>query len=140
MEQLVHRDLCMTRRPHLLIVDDDPDLRTLFASVFRRAAYSVEVASDGRDALERIEKRAPDLVVTDLDMPIVDGVTLVRRLRHTDSGRHIPVVVVSGRPDSVPELAEVPGPAVALLRKPVDFRTLTETVGTLLDLHHAAVA
>jgi DNA-binding response OmpR family regulator len=92
-----------TIRPRILVVDDDEPIRMLEKHLFEDAGYEVELAGDGRSALEMIAARPPDLVTLDLVMPDLDGWAVLERLRRMPSAP--PVVVVSGRTDEVP-----PGP------------------------------
>lgn len=82
----------------VLIVDDDEDSRSYTAYLLRRRAPHLEIieASDGANALEKIERHSIDLVLADLQMPVMDGAMLVSRLRSEKSTRAIPVVVVTG--------------------------------------------
>jgi two-component system, chemotaxis family, sensor kinase CheA len=81
----------------VLVVDDSELTRDMLTSVARRAGYEVEEAVDGHDALERIARRRPDVVVTDLEMPVLDGFALLRELRARLGHFGIPVVVCSTR-------------------------------------------
>lgn len=82
-------------RQRVLIVDDSPTVRALHRSVVQAAGYEVLVADDGVDALAMIEKQPPDLVVTDVQMPRMDGLTLIRRIRERAAWRRLPIIVVS---------------------------------------------
>lgn len=79
----------------VLVVDDEPTIRTLFRRFLQREGYTVEVARDGREALERVAASQPDLVLSDLIMPNLDGYGLCRAMRESRETRHIPVIVVS---------------------------------------------
>lgn len=91
----------------VLIVDDSPTVRALHRSVVQAAGYDVQVADDGVDALALMEKRTPDLVVTDVQMPRMDGLTLIRRIRERAAWKRLPIVVVSqyGRQDDLQKAA-----------------------------------
>jgi two-component system chemotaxis sensor kinase CheA len=94
-------------REVILIVDDSPTVRALHRSAAEEAGYRVLTADDGVDALAQMEIRAPDLVVTDVQMPRMDGLTLVRRIRERASWRRLPIVVVSqyGRQEDLQKAA-----------------------------------
>jgi DNA-binding NtrC family response regulator len=79
----------------VLVVDDDAQIRKAHERVLSRAGYEVRTAVDGQVALELVDGEPVDLIVTDLEMPEVDGLELIARLR--DSGRETPVVVVTGQ-------------------------------------------
>lgn len=88
-------------RGHVLLVDDEPDLLEATAGILEAAGFSVQTAGDGREALARIEARAPEVVVADVEMPGMNGYELCRQLRA--SGRdEIPFLFCSGltAPDS----------------------------------------
>ena len=95
----------------ILVVDDAPDLRFMLRRVLELAGYDVVEASDGAAAIRCVAESAPDLVVTDMMMPVMDGPELVRRLRADATTAHLPILAVSG--DG--QLAEG---ADALVRKP----------------------
>ncbi len=79
----------------LLLVDDDPDIRTLLSRRLRRSGYLVEEACDGKEALALVEKAVPDVVVTDMTMPNLDGLGLLQALRV--SHPELPVIVLTGQ-------------------------------------------
>ncbi|WP_285502386.1 response regulator [Actinokineospora sp. NBRC 105648] len=82
----------------ILVVDDEPDLRFILRHYFEQAGHQVREAGHGADALERVRESAPDLVVTDLMMPVMDGVDLMRHLRADPATAGIPVLAATGDP------------------------------------------
>lgn len=86
----------MRRRPTILIVDDDPELRKLYRTVLRLEGFDVLTASDGVEALHIIEGWTPSLVILDLEMPCLDGGSVLRELSSHAETRDTPVVVVTG--------------------------------------------
>jgi CheY-like chemotaxis protein len=79
----------------VLVVDDESDLRFVLRRCFERAGYDVSEAGDGAAALRAVRNSRPDLVVTDLMMPVMDGFDLIGRLRADPATAAIPIVVVS---------------------------------------------
>ena len=79
----------------ILVVDDTRSMRKMVASVLQGAGYSVEEAGDGAEALEKARTRVFDLVVTDHNMPRMDGVTLVRSLRGLPQYDGVALIVLS---------------------------------------------
>jgi len=80
----------------VLVVDDSSTIRQLLQLALARIAGTVVVAAcDGLDALAKLAEIAPDVVLTDLDMPNLDGLSLIRRLREQPSCAHLPVVVLT---------------------------------------------
>ncbi|MCA2981069.1 MAG: response regulator, partial [Myxococcaceae bacterium] len=84
-------------RQRVLVVDDSPLTRGLLVALLESVGYEVAEAADGADALARMEREAVDLVVTDLEMPRVDGLELTRRLKAAPALQHLPVVIVTTR-------------------------------------------
>lgn len=85
--------------PVVLVVDDEPDYRFLLRMLLRGREVEVVEAPDGQRALELVDERVPDVVVTDLHMPVMDGATLVARLRQQEHTRHVRVLMWSSDPD-----------------------------------------
>ncbi|HEY2585393.1 MAG TPA: response regulator [Tepidisphaeraceae bacterium] len=79
----------------ILIVDDEPILRQLFQNVLEHDGHLVLTAANGRDALEVMRERVPDLIMLDLLMPTMDGTTFLRLMRRHSDWAHVPVVIMS---------------------------------------------
>ncbi|MCK6422137.1 MAG: response regulator [Aquabacterium sp.] len=119
------------RGGHLLVVEDDPQLLELYALMIEGWDLDLEVttAADGFQALLRIGDRCPDLLLTDLRMPGMDGFRMIRALReHRPAGKAMRIVVVSALDDA--EVAAHGGlpPDVTVFGKPVDFNELEALV------------
>lgn len=78
------------------MVEDEPDLRFVLRRVFTRAGHEVTEAGNGAAALALVHESPPDLVVTDIMMPVMDGVELIRALRADPATAAIPILSVSG--------------------------------------------
>ncbi len=107
----------------VLLVDDDPGLRTLLRTTFEIIDIEVEEAKDAADAAERIEARAPDVIVLDVAMPGLDGISFCRGLKAEPATSAIPVVLLTG----LAETGEEAG-ADAVLRKPFSPLELLSTI------------
>src|SRR5262249_32749753 len=83
-------------RPRVLVADDNADMREYVTNILA-ANFNVVTAHDGEEALERIRERAPDLVVTDIMMPRLDGLGLLRAIREDPVTRTLPVIFLSAR-------------------------------------------
>ena len=79
----------------ILVVDDEPDVRDFLSTCLEDAGFQVSTAFDGQDALEKIEKNAPDLITLDMIMPRMSGIALMRKLRDKDEWKSIPVVIIT---------------------------------------------
>ena len=80
----------------ILVVDDEPDQRFLLRRLLERAGHEVSEAHHGAAALQAVRESAPDLVVTDVMMPVMDGVELIRCLRGDPATAYIPILAASG--------------------------------------------
>ncbi|MDH5290609.1 MAG: response regulator, partial [Acidimicrobiia bacterium] len=80
---------------HLLIVDDEGNLRSMLSAALRHHGFTVTEAENGRQALEQVAKEHPDLLVLDVMLPELDGFEVCRRLR--SDGNHTPVLFLTAR-------------------------------------------
>lgn len=110
------------RKTHVLIVDDDPSDGAALGHLLSIEGFSVQVAPHGRAALERVDERAPDVVVSDLSMPMLDGLALIDELRARDV--EAPVIMVTGVNDVRSAVAAIRGGASDYLTKPIDADAL----------------
>ena len=83
----------MTRT--ILTVDDSSSIRLMVAFVLKQAGYEVEEAADGQQAIELMSRRTVDMVITDLNMPVVNGVELIQWTRSDAQHKFIPVVMLT---------------------------------------------
>jgi two-component system chemotaxis sensor kinase CheA len=82
---------------HILLVEDSSITRTMIARILRALGYEIFEAPDGEEALGILTRRAVDLVLTDIDMPRMDGITLVQNIRAKKDWQRLPIVVLSTR-------------------------------------------
>ncbi len=118
-------------RGRVLVVDDEPSARSGLEKLLKQEGFSVETAEDGKSALELATERPPDIVVTDLKMPQMDGVELLTRLREQDP--HIPVIVVTAFGEVASAVSAMRAGAEDYLTKPVDFDALTLALERALE-------
>ena len=109
--------------PTILIVDDELAIRDLLQATLESAGYHVYVATDGETALAVMQQNPPDLVLTDLMMPGIDGRALAGHLQAAAGTARIPIVLVS-----VASLPDPGDPFVAVLHKPFDLDHLLELI------------
>jgi CheY-like chemotaxis protein len=96
MAELIRKHLDGGRAPRILVVEDDPEALLRLGQSLREQRWEVVAAVDGREALERIAERRPDLILLDLMLPQVDGFEVIERIRHDKAWRDIPIIVISG--------------------------------------------
>jgi CheY-like chemotaxis protein len=89
----------------VLVVDDSPFSSGLLAALLRKEGHEVEIAEDGAEALFRLRRGQPDLILLDLTMPVIDGWEFLRRRAEDPALAAIPVVVLSGMDESLFEAA-----------------------------------
>ena len=85
--------------PKILVIDDDPSIRSLVSDVLEIEGYEVETAEDGFAGLRAIEAQRPDCVVLDVMMPGLDGHGVLQRIRSADGGPDLPVVMLTAAAD-----------------------------------------
>jgi two-component system KDP operon response regulator KdpE len=102
-------------RSRVLVVDDDPQAAKVLASLLINGGYEVRTASDADSAVASFCNGCPDVIITDLDMPDVDGIELCRRVRQMSN---VPILVVSGNNDGQAEVAALDAGADDFIAKP----------------------
>ena len=114
----------------ILVVDDEPSIREILSDVLTDAGYTVETAPDGRTALQLILRTPPDLVLTDVMMPRLDGWELLARVR--ERLPVLPVIVMSAvDPRDAKQHPGMTADHTAFLRKPFDLETVLAIVARL---------
>lgn len=119
----------MTRR--ILAVDDSPSVRKLVEFTLRRDGFLVTTAQDGQEALEIIVKEAFDLIILDINMPRLDGLEFLRRIKAEDSLVAIPVVVLTTENYDKDKDEAIKLGAIAYIAKPFKPTALLELVKDL---------
>ena len=118
--------------PCVLVVDDDPFIRKLVATTLEDiAGFDLVEAGDGEQALAEAERRAPTLVLLDIDMPRLDGIEVCRRLRATEATRTTIVMLTAAAGDDEERRAEEAGADLFLTKpfSPLDLLRLVDELG-----------
>ncbi|MBN8228759.1 response regulator [Corallococcus macrosporus] len=121
-------------RSRILLVDDNADLRTYVMGLLKQAFPYVETARNGQDALEQARARPPDLILSDVMMPVLDGFGLVRALRADERTRAIPIILLSARAGDEATVEGLGSGADDYLVKPFSARELQVRVRTQLEM------
>jgi two-component system OmpR family response regulator len=119
----------MDRTDHVLVVDDDAELRKLLGEYLQRNGYRVSLATDGKEMRRALEASRPDLVVLDLMLPGDSGLTLCRDLR---AGSNLPVIMLTARADEVDRIVGLEMGADDYLAKPFSPRELLARIKSIL--------
>jgi CheY-like chemotaxis protein len=117
----------------VLVVDDDEGMRTAIYNVLS-PKYHVTLAIDGLDGYLRAnEKPPPDLIIADVSMPQLDGITMIRRIRENDALRRVPVIFLTGLMSPANVIAGLAVGTFAYLPKPPDRTVLENKVKRALS-------
>ncbi|MFD9125979.1 response regulator transcription factor [Kitasatospora sp. NPDC059571] len=116
----------------MLVVDDDPTVAEVVAGYLQRAGYLVDRAGDGHRALAAADEARPDLVVLDLMLPGLDGLEVCRRLRATEHGADLPVVMLTAKGDEADRILGLELGADDYVTKPFSPRELVLRVQSVL--------
>jgi CheY-like chemotaxis protein len=114
--------------PKILIVEDELAAAEAVGYLLQLNGFQVEAAGNGQEALRSLERSRPDLVLSDIMMPLMDGLELAREIRGRADLRDLPIVLMSAAHD----MLKGETPATAVLPKPLDFSGLLATLRRLL--------
>jgi two-component system response regulator HydG len=120
-----------TTRARVLIVEDEEAARSALAKLLKSEGLDVEVAEDGEAALIKTEERAPDLIVTDVSMPKMDGLELLAKVR--EKHKDLPVIVVTSAHDLSVAVRAMRAGAEDFITKPIDFDALIVAIERALE-------
>jgi class 3 adenylate cyclase len=118
----------------LLVVDDNLDMRGYISGILQQAGYQVKTARNGSEGYELAQTQAPDLVVTDLMMPVVSGLELIQMMRQHPTLQGTPIVLLTAKADENTRIEGAETGADAYLSKPFNDRELLAEVRNLLAL------
>jgi CheY-like chemotaxis protein len=116
----------------ILVVDDEYSIAEVLETALADAGHEVVTAMNGRQGLERIRERRPDLVLLDFMMPVMDGPAVLKALREDPAQRDLPAIVMSSLPESV-VAAAAKGAYTAFLRKPFRLAAVVQVVDAALN-------
>jgi len=118
----------------ILLVEDYKDSREMIRFLLEDLGYRIMEAGNGKEALDLASREIPDLVLTDFNLPDIDGTTLIKRLRTLDDKiSRLPIIMLTAQDrGELYELAMAAG-CTAFLTKPVSFVVLEKTISTLLE-------
>ncbi len=121
----------------VLLVDDEDQLRRVMRDLLERQGYTIVEARDGAEALAEIDRAAPDLVILDLNLPGVDGYTVLSQVRSREATRNLPVIVLTAKGDEDNEVRVLELGADDFLTKPFRARALAARLESLLGRRRA---
>jgi DNA-binding response OmpR family regulator len=121
----------MAGRPHILVADDEADLKAQLEPVLRRAGFDISTVSNGQEVLDFLERGSIDLLVLDIDMKVgIDGREVLRRLR--EGGNWVPVIMFSAHGSYVEQSQAISEGADAYINKPYEVSRLAADIHAIL--------
>ena len=121
------------RKRHVLLVEDDPNMRAILSMVFEREMYEVTEAENGHVGLSKVHERVPDLVVCDVMMPQLDGRSFVRKLRADPRTANLPVLMLTAASSEENEVSLLASGADDFVSKTADTKVMLARVERLLS-------
>jgi len=115
----------------IMIVDDEAGIRSLLFEVLSGKGFKVALAKDGQDSLDQMKRMQFDLLITDIDMPRLNGLELLKSMKK--AGRREKVILMTGKPISRADLGGDMPPVFDLLQKPFPMHNFLEAVSSALD-------
>ena len=128
--------MIFARKAAILVVEDDEAVRQTLVDILELNGHEVRSATNGKEALALARQEAPALVLTDVEMPILDGFGLLRELRGDESLRRVPVIVLSAKVDRAATRRGMELGADDYITKPFSPRVLTSRVAAVLRRAH----
>lgn len=127
----MHPDHTTARK--LLLVDDEPDIIEFLSYNFRKEGYEVLTAYDGKQAIEVVGEQHPDVIITDILMPNMNGITMCEEIKSRKENREVPVIFLSASNDDLFAVAAMKAGGSRYVSKPVRFNSLSRMVQEVLD-------
>jgi CheY-like chemotaxis protein len=115
----------------ILVVDDSDDTREMMAKLLELESFTVVTAEDGSAGLDTADAERPDLIITDVNMPVMNGIEMIRRLREQDGFASVPIMAITAYGNGVAKEALDAG-ANRATTKPIQFNALVVEIKELL--------
>ena len=122
----------MQKQQTILVMDDDLALQTVLEIALREAGYQVVLANNGEEGLERLKTLSPDLVISDIMMPNIDGVELFERIKDRLQNEGIPIFIMTALTRK-PWFADLEAEGAVIIQKPFEMDQLLNLVRDLLS-------
>ena len=118
--------------PKLLLVEDNEMNRDMLTRRLQRKGYEILAAEDGQAGIEAAQTQAPDLILMDMSLPVLDGWEATRRLKAAEATRHIPIIALTAHALESDRQQALAAGCDAFETKPVELPSLLEKIGQLL--------
>jgi CheY-like chemotaxis protein len=120
------------RAANILVVDDDASTRTLLELILSSGGHEITLLNDGREALAYLKTHTPDLIVIDVNMPVLDGIEVCSRVKKLPRFRNTPVIVLTSMNDAGTRVRAIDANASEIVYKPLTGKNFLQTVQVLL--------
>ncbi len=131
-------DEMSVKKPTIIAVDDEPEIHTMLKAILK-SEYNIITCDNGHKALRLIKENKPDLIISDIMMPLMDGITLVKKLKNSDDFSGIPVVLLTAVADERSRVEGLRTQADAYLTKPFNVEELRVVIKNLIHKHHLLI-
>ena len=121
-------------KPRILVIEDDPDLRTIVRLQLNGSGYQITEACNGAEGFKAIQEEIPDCVILDLMMPVLDGFGFLKRARSVMALQDVPILILTASEDERNRVRGFNYQADAYMSKPYDLQELTDEVERLCAL------
>jgi len=121
-----------SNKKRILVVEDEPDIAKLLAMVLTRAGYEVDIAYNGKQALEALDRRHYSAMTLDLMLPDISGIEIIAKTRSRDSGEELPIIVISAKMEQGKLELTTNDENIDWLAKPIDEGNLIQTLADKL--------
>ena len=129
--------LLSQERGKILIVDDDPNIVQTLRDCLEMNDYLVVTAPNGREGLLKVSEEVPDIILLDVEMPIMDGYEMLEDMRKFGECRHVPIVMITGGDDKRTIAGIIAcGGIDEYIVKPFDFGTLLKKIESIVESNH----
>lgn len=115
---------------NILLLEDNPDMQQVLVTILEMHGHHVMTGSHGEDGLKRLETFTPEVIISDLQMPVMDGFAFIEQLKNSDHLARIPVVFISGNPRD--QEGAMRSGAYAFLSKPFKIEEFNAVLGRLI--------
>lgn len=116
----------------ILLVDDDPYMMDILTAILTSEGYEIEPAGDGEEALQKIADVKPDVIVTDVMLPKLDGWKLCKKVKENPETKMIPILIMTAKGEQMSELMSYESGADAYISKPFQNKDLVNSIKQLL--------
>ncbi len=117
----------------ILVVDDDASTRTLLELILSSGGHEITLLNDGREALAYLKTNTPELIVIDVNMPVLDGIEVCSRIKKLPRFKRIPVIVLTSMNDAETRTRATTAHASEIVYKPLTGKNFLQTVQNFLN-------